>query len=185
MRPFSSAGRTHPDSPTRRRRRPAPPLLQDDAPALRPARGDTPICAFSTVPSRYGRDAAEAWIARQEQKRQDGRGLTLAVVPEGAPAPVGTVLFTALESDRRTSRFGYWAIGPARGCSYASRSARLLLAWGFHDLGLLRVELVILPENVASRHVATAVGATCEGLREGYLPHGDENLDAYVYAIVR
>jgi ribosomal-protein-alanine N-acetyltransferase len=161
------------------------PWVPDDAPALRPACGDASICAFSTVPWRYPPDAAGAWIDRQEKKRQDGRGLTLAVVPDDSPTPVGTVLLTALEWDRRTARFGYWAIGAARGRSYVSRSGRLLLDWALHDLGLLRVELVILPENVRSRHVATAVGATCEGLREGYLPHHGERLDAYVYAVVR
>jgi RimJ/RimL family protein N-acetyltransferase len=161
------------------------PWVPADGPALRPACGDPSICEFSTVPWHYRPDAADAWIDRQEKKRQDGRGLTLAIVPQGSPIPVGTVLLTALEWDRRTARCGYWAVGAARGRSYVSRGARLLLAWALEDLGLLRVELVILPENVRSRHLATAIGATCVGLRPGLLPHHGEHLDAYVYAVVR
>jgi len=156
-----------------------------DAPALRPACGEEAICAYSTVPWRFTLDAARAWVDRQEAKRLAGRGVTLAIVPrdEGDQAsPFGTVVLT-LQPQEATARMGYWLVGAARGRGYAARAGRLLVDWARRELALRRIELVILPGNLASRRVAAALGATNLGLHPGLAHHGDRREDALLYRI--
>ena len=172
---------------------PSPPLGDDtvtlrpwthaDVPALRAACGDEAICSFSTVPWRYTPAEARAWVDRQEEKRREGRGITLAVVPTGETSPLGTVVLTALDSAQASARLGYWLVGPGRGRGYATPAARLLADWSLRELGLTRIELIILPANTASRRVAESLGAIDMGLHPELAQNGDRRADAQLYRI--
>ena len=159
------------------------PWTRADAPFLRPACGDEAICAYSTVPWTYTAADAEAWVGRQEDKRLAGRGITLAIVPDGETAPSGTVVLSALDAAAATARLGYWLVAGSRGRGHASRAARLLVAWSVRALALRRIELVILPANGASQRVAEAIGATNLGLHAGLAQHGDRREDGLLYRI--
>jgi len=159
------------------------PWTQADAPALRAACGDEAICAFTTVPWRYTPGDALAWVDRQEDKRREGRGITLAVVPAGRASPLGAVVLTGVDPGEPGARLGYWLVAPARGRGYGARAARLLVDWSVRELGLTRIELVILPVNIASRRVAEALGAINMGLHPGLARNGDRREDALLYRI--
>jgi RimJ/RimL family protein N-acetyltransferase len=139
--------------------------LDSDAAALEPACGDRDICTFTSVPWSYSPDRARAWLQRQRQLRTDSRALALAITrPEAGPA-LGNVNLVRFSAEGTEAALGYWLVARARGQGLATAAARLLCAWGFTQLGLERIQLAILPENVACHHVAEALGATRQGIR--------------------
>jgi RimJ/RimL family protein N-acetyltransferase len=76
-----------------------------------------------------------------------------------------------------TADIGYWVRTSQTGLGLATAAVRLVARFGFEDLGLRRLEMLIATDNLASRRVAEKVGATFEGVlpagshREGNLQH--------------
>src|ERR1700736_3649835 len=62
-----------------------------------------------------------------------------------------------------TANVGYWVRTGQTGQGIATAAVRLVARFGFDDLGLLRLELLIAVENPASRRVAEKGGATVGG----------------------
>jgi Acetyltransferase (GNAT) domain len=66
---------------------------------------------------------------------------------------------------RYTSLPAEWSAPAARGRGLATAAARLLCRWGFEELGLERIELLVQPGNAPSRRVAERLGAVPDGER--------------------
>ena len=65
------------------------------------------------------------------------------------------------------------------------RLTRLLAEFGFEALGLIRLELVIEPQNTASQRVAEKAGAKREGLLRNRLTINGKSRDAWMYSFIR
>ncbi len=93
----------------------------------------------------------------------DRRTVSFAVERDGRIAGSAEV--------RRTDEgngFLSWALYPDhRGRGTAVRAVRLLVAYAFEQLGLLRVEAYVHPQNTRSLRVATRAGLRREGLVRG------------------
>ena len=66
----------------------------------------------------------------------------------------------------------------------ATNAAMLVSQFGFHKLGLRRIEIVTGVENKASRRVAEKTGAHFEGILRKRLKLGDRNIDATMYSLI-
>ena len=147
---------------------PSPPLtnggvslrawLVEDAPALEAACADPDIPRFTTVPATYSTSAAREWVARQDDNRESGESIVLAITERGEECPLGTVGLGRLLDSAGGAELGYWLMPEARGRGLAARAARLLVDWGFAELRLRRLELATRPENRASQRVAVRLG---------------------------
>jgi len=138
----------------------------EDAPALAPVCGEWDVCAFTSVPWSYSEAEALAWIERQRQKRAAGTVLALAIQGRDDDRALGNVNLARLDGGGREAAIGYWLDPVARGRGFVTAAASLLIDWGFANLDLERIEFAILPENLASQHVAERLGASSEGVRE-------------------
>ena len=85
-----------------------------------------------------------------------------------------------------TANVGYWVRTGQTGQGIATAAVRLVALFGFEDLGLQRLELLVAVENLASRRVAEKSGARCEGLLPAG-PHGQGELEhaSYCFALDR
>jgi RimJ/RimL family protein N-acetyltransferase len=138
----------------------------EDASALAPVCGEWNVCAFTSVPWEWTEGEALAWIDRQRHKRAAGTVLALAIQADEDERALGNVNLVGFDDDRREATIGYWLTPEARGRGLATTATSLLIGWGMRNLGIERVEFEILPENVASQHVAERVGAIPQGIRE-------------------
>jgi [ribosomal protein S5]-alanine N-acetyltransferase len=135
-----------------------------DEAALEPLFGDPDVARFSSLPPRYSRAAALEHIGRLRAKRAASELLALAVTRDGG-APLGNVnLVFRFEPDTREAALGYWMSPAARGQGLAVAATTLLCEWGFRELSLTRIELLIDPTNVPSHRVAERLGAVTDGL---------------------
>src|SRR4051812_46037693 len=143
------------------------------APAARaPARwwgGDDGAPRSPPLPREWPAPAARAGIEKLRRRRCAGTAVALAVVPSGEETPVGNVNLVRFSDDGLSAALGYWLVPAARGRGLATAAARLLCRWGFEELGLERIELLLEPGNAPSRRVAERLGAVPDGER----PHPD------------
>jgi ribosomal-protein-serine acetyltransferase len=105
-----------------------------------------------------------------------------AVVLEGRN--VGAIGLHDLDWSARLAEMGYWLAPPARGRGAMTRAAAALTTHAFERLGLHRLEIHCVVENIPSRSVAVRLGYQLEGvMREAYALHG-EFRDLALYAML-
>lgn len=83
------------------------------------------------------------------------------------------------------ANMGYWVRASRERRGIASSAARLASEFAFAHLGLARIEIVVLPDNVASRRVAEKIGARFECIARNRLKFRDESRDAALYSLVQ
>ena len=141
------------------------PLTQADHGELLVLVGDEAIKAFTRVPSDADAEFVRSWIGRYEEGWADGSraGFSGRAVADGSL--LAFAAFVHLDLDARQGEIGYAVPPAARGRGIAGRSLGLLTRWGFDQLDLVRIELVIDVENPASERVAARAGYRLEGVR--------------------
>lgn len=80
---------------------------------------------------------------------------------------------------------GYSIAAEAWGRGYATEAVRALVALAFRRLGAHRVQATCWVRNAGSSKVLTKAGLRREGRLRGFLRHGDEVRDEYVYGMTR
>ena len=113
----------------------------------------------------------QEWLAGQ-YKREDH--LNLAIVLKDGDQHVGNCGFNAIDYINRSAEFGI-LIGEkdAWHQGYGPEAARLIVTFGFEQLGLHRIELEVFSLNPRARKAYEKVGFILEGTkRESYFRHG-------------
>jgi RimJ/RimL family protein N-acetyltransferase len=84
----------------------------------------------------------------------------------------------------RCANAGYWIRRSAQRQGLAAAALAAVARFGFEQLGLIRVEVVVEAANVASQRTAERAGARFEALARNKLRVRGEPRDARVYALV-
>ena len=71
------------------------------------------------------------------------------------------------------------------GQGYTTEAVQLMVDYLFGAKKQHRIQLVIVPENAASRRIAEKCGFTLEGTARGAFFNGGRNVDVLVYSLVR
>lgn len=162
------------------------PLRAEDAPALYAAVQDSVESLsywFPWCSPRYSLADAQARVARCTVTWKRGTEYGFGIFAGGAPALVGMVGLSDLHDVRRSANLGYWVGERHQGRGVATRAAAMVASIAFEELGLERLELVMLPHNEASRRVAERLGAVYEEEIEGRLVFQGKPAAALVYAL--
>src|SRR5688572_24568289 len=111
-------------------------------------------------PKPYSREEAAEWIARHRKRYEtDGFGYWLAIRKEDA-RPIGQVGLLAQEFDgRKEVGLGYIIHRPFWRHGYAEEGARTCAEYGFQNLRLEKIVILIRPENEPSIELARKLGA--------------------------
>lgn len=96
---------------------------------------------------------------------------------------VGCVGINQINPGNRFANLGYWVCSSHTGLGVATRAAQLAVRFGFEHLGLNRLEIVVLPDNLRSRRVAEKLGARCEGLLANRLMFRQQAHDALMFCL--
>jgi len=89
---------------------------------------------------------------------------------------VGSVGLHRTDWNEPKTEVGYWIRSSEVGNGYASEGVKVLADWALSDLQAIRVELVTLEENAASRAAATRCGFALEGVHRNVLRGPDGKL---------
>ncbi len=132
----------------------------------------------------YDLEHARAWTAHCRDAWQSGAHFAFAVRDAAGGELLGGCGLNQLNPLHRSANLGYWVRSSRQGRGIATAAARLVARFGFAELGLIRIEIVTLPDNHASRRVAARLGARFEGMARQRLWAWDRAHDAAVHALI-
>ncbi len=132
----------------------------------------------------FNREQALAWFAACDQDRAAGRAFDMGIFCAATRQLLGGAGINQLSPHHRYGNIGYWVRQSRQGCGIARQAVALLRDFGFQQLGLFRLEIVLGVGNTASEAVALTAGATFEyRARNRIFLHG-QSMDAHIYSLV-
>ncbi|SBT68301.1 Protein N-acetyltransferase, RimJ/RimL family [Micromonospora sediminicola] len=159
------------------------PFHDDDLPALAEILADPEVARLTGSPP--GEDFPDtrlrAWYGTRNSQTDR---LDLAVVDRASGRCVGEVVLN--EWDRANASCNFRTlIGPAgRDRGLGTEAVRLIVGYGFEQLGLHRVGLEVFAFNPRARRAYEKVGFVAEGTLRQVLRDGDGWVDATVMSIL-
>jgi ribosomal-protein-alanine N-acetyltransferase len=138
----------------------------------------------ATVPPGSGESVPSyaQMVARFRQEARAGRTLAWAMTLDGRLVGQVTVAGITLGSLRAAS-IGYWIDSAVAGLGLTPMAVAMAMDHCFGPLRLHRIEIVIRPENAASRRVVQKLGFRHEGSRPAYLHIDGAWRDHEVFAL--
>ncbi len=156
---------------------------QDIAPILQYASAPE-IAANTFVPQPYPPDAAQEFVRQASEHWGSGHAYTFAIIEARLDRFVGCMGIHPVQQHKR-AEVGYWIALPYWGQGLATQALRLVIRFGFEELGLNRIEAGHFAGNPASGRVMQKAQMRYEGTRRAYHNHRDSFKDSVWYAILR
>ncbi|MEJ2608325.1 MAG: GNAT family protein [Anaerolineales bacterium] len=113
-----------------------------------------------------------------------GEAYDFAIVDAKSARILGLCALNQIIHRHQFANLGYWVRSDRTGEGIATEAVRLLAQFGFREVGLQRIEIVVGVENGASRRVAEKAGALFEGILRKRIKIGDRHIDAAMYSLV-
>lgn len=161
------------------------PLRPDDAPALYGIYSDPLVMRYWSGTPWPDETKAHEMIARDATAMRVGEHVRLGLARADDAALIGTCTLFAFNAQCRRAEVGYALAHAAWGRGYMHEALGALLAYGFGELALNRVEADVDPRNAASAKTLERLGFRQEGyLRERWIV-ADEVSDSSLYGLLR
>ena len=160
-------------------------LRPDDAAVIQRLAGAREIADTTlTVPHPYAASDAETFIEKITEAWREGRACTCAIERRADDAFVG-IVGLAIDREHERAELGYWIGVPYWTQGYATEASRRLVAFGFDELGLNRIQAHHLSRNPASGRVLEKIGMQHEGRIREYIIKWGVCEDAEAFSILR
>ena len=161
------------------------PLVLSDAPELQRLVGHFAIADTTlNIPYPYPDGAAEAFIASHPAKFAAGEGVTFAITHKHNGRIVGCISLVVTKRFRR-GELGYWIANGLWNKGYATEAGRAVVAYGFEQLGLHKIEAIYLKRNPASGRVLHKLGFEPEGILRDHVLKWDRFEDVVTCGLIR
>ncbi|OIK00938.1 GNAT family N-acetyltransferase [Streptomyces sp. MUSC 14] len=159
------------------------PVTVDDVPALMPMFRDAEASRLTGGHDGEEPDEARIRTWYDTRQEQDDR-LDLAVVERATGNVIGEAVLNDWDPGNGSCGFRICLVPGAYGRGLGTEATRLIVGYGFEELGLHRVSLEVYAFNPRARRVYEKVGFVAEGvLRDALLWEG-ERVDATVMSIL-
>ena len=135
------------------------------------------------VPKSRNAEHFLAFINQTIKEREEQKSLVLGVFWRGQL--VGVCGFNRLDWQLGVAEIGYWLAANHQGKGIMTKACRWLINYGFKELKMAKIQLSSAVENKPSRHIATRLGMTLEGVLRRREKVGDSVLDHAVYGLLR
>jgi RimJ/RimL family protein N-acetyltransferase len=133
---------------------------------------------------QYSIEESRAWLEAQVPAFRDGSAFEFAIIATDGRYLGGCGL-NQLDKIHKRANLGYWVRSSVTRRGVATAAVGLLREWGFRHTDLVRMEIVIATENIASQRVARKAGAEFEGtLRKRLWLHSMAH-DAALFSFTR
>ena len=133
----------------------------------------------------YERIETAEWVRSTRQAWANDTEYSFAIVDAANGTILGTCGLNAVDRVNRWANLGYWVRTGCTRRGIATRAATLVAEFGFRDLGLDRIEIMVATPNEPSQRVAAKLGTTREGVLRRRLRIGATSYDAVVFSLVR
>ena len=124
------------------------------------------------------------WIDGTPKSWADASAYHFAIVAVQDDAFLGGINLFQFNWTHRFANLSYWVRTSAMGRGVATAATRLAARFAFERLSLNRVEILMAPNNPASRRVAEKAGAQLEGLLRSRIAFHGQVHDAHLFSLV-
>jgi len=139
------------------------PFTEDDAATMAHLMEDPEVIRFTGAsPNPLSPEFLRSWYG---SRGAQGDRLDLAVTDRGSGELVGEVVLNEWDPDARSCTFRTWIGAPGRGRGLGTEAVRLVLGYGFDQVGLHRIGLEAYAFNSRALRVYEKVGFVREGIR--------------------
>jgi len=133
--------------------------------------------------ANYSQEDSARHFSSQEAAWEAGQEFHFVIYDPKDGGLVGAVGLNQLNSANRLANLGYWVRTGKTRQSIASSAVRLVARFGFEELQLMRLEIVVAVGNLASHRVAEKSGAVREGVLRNRLALHGQQLDATMHSL--
>lgn len=135
--------------------------------------------------SSYSLKQAEAWIAHCDKERVNESSFEFGIFETETDRLVGCCGLNQFNLVNNFCNLGYWIRESYQRHGAGLTAVQALAEFGFKELNLGRIEIVVASTNTPSIALAEKASALCECLARNRLKiHGSLVVDAYVFSIV-
>ncbi len=160
------------------------PLESGDIPHILELASAAEIAENTFVPHPYPPEAAAEFVHKARERWRYDEGFTFAIIDKDANQFVGAMGIHP-KGKHHTAEVGYWIGRPFWGRGLATAALRLIIQFGFEQLGLNRIQAGHFRHNAASGRVMQKANMRYEGLQRQGMYHRDQYKDIVCYAILR
>jgi RimJ/RimL family protein N-acetyltransferase len=132
----------------------------------------------------YSAKESRAWIKQRPGEWEKRRTYDFAIFDAKDGSYLGGCGINRIDYDNLSANLGYWIRTSRTGHGAAPAAARLLAGWGFSELKLNRIEIVVATDNQRSLRVAEKVGARREGIQRNRLIVRDKPHDGMMHSLI-
>lgn len=132
----------------------------------------------------FSREELAAFIEISRKGWVEGSQCQFAIFDAATSQALGGISLNHIARPNRLANMGYWVRTSATRHGIASEAVQLVAAYGFRELGLTRIEIAAIPQNVASCRVAERAGAKFEAVARNRLVMHGRAYDAALYSLV-
>lgn len=134
--------------------------------------------------AEYSTDEAKAWLATCQAEWAQGTSYPFLIVEPNTHEVLGSVDINQINREHNYGNVGYWVASSHTGRGIATAAVKMVAHFGFTEAGFMRLEIVALAENTASRRVAEKAGAKLECIARNRLTVWGKSHNAAVYSLI-
>ena len=124
------------------------------------------------------------WLKTHPKSRKKGIEYNFAIFNAKDGSFLGGCWLSRIDDINKLADLGYWVRTGYTGRGVASAATLLLAKWGFKELKLNRIEILVATGNKPSLRVAEKVGAHREGVMRKRIVLRDKVHDAVMFSLV-
>ncbi len=132
----------------------------------------------------YSIKESRAWIKKRPEDWKKGTAYEFAIIDAGDGSYLGGCGLNGVDKENRRANLGYWVRTSRMGQGVAPSATLLLSGWGFKELKLKRIEILVATGNTRSLRVAEKAGAQREGILRNRLLIRDKAHDAVMHSLI-
>jgi len=132
----------------------------------------------------YSIKEARDWVESRAEAWDRGTDYEFAIVDSGKGVFLGSCGIILVHRQLSFAELGYWVRTDRTGQGIATQAVSLLIEFGFNQLKLNRLEIVVATGNQASQRVAEKVGATKEGILRNRVIVRDKVYDGALFSLI-
>jgi RimJ/RimL family protein N-acetyltransferase len=164
------------------------PFIEADIPPLRRALRDRDVLRLTGSVHDDHDEFADVDLVRAVEflnwRNAQLDRLDLAVVDRAGGECVGEVVLNQVDEGNRSCNFRTFLGPDGQDRGLGTEALRLIVGYGFEEIGLHRISLEVYAFNPRARHVYEKAGFVAEGVLRESLCYGGEWIDATVMSIL-